>query len=430
MMVQNRVKINNNYILSFSMSNYLLYGGGTNLVVSNHQKLFNEHHISYVCVAPFLLHGKKYARFQDYWSLIVDGIYAGVLNTKDLILALNAVNADGAHLLSIHMHHWKNTNLEAFQRITDKFDSSIYMFVHDYSTVCSNFTMLRHGEFCGYGKISEEKCAGCQYYTGSLKNQNEYKKIWNKLKNRLMFVFPSDVALKVWASAYPEYENLCCVIPHQKCIGKYKGNLNNKSSVLNVAFIGSREDYKGWKVFLELYNKEKDKPTFKWFYFGVDDVGVSNIKCVYVDNRQDPMAMLNALRQNNVDVAILWSLCKETYSYTYFECYAANVFVVTDENSGNIAFQVLKNGNGKVVGSATELLNLFDNDITNNVYRFKTEKKTGPQLLLTNDRILECCNSCNLSNAIGEKVINHLKIRSNPLLYLEIFHMKLRKLRK
>lgn len=47
MMVQNRVKINNNYILSFSMSNYLLYGGGTNLVVSNHQKLFNEHHISY-----------------------------------------------------------------------------------------------------------------------------------------------------------------------------------------------------------------------------------------------------------------------------------------------------------------------------------------------------------------------------------------------
>ena len=167
MMVQNRVKINNNYILSFSMSNYLLYGGGTNLVVSNHQKLFNEHHISYVCVAPFLLHGKKYARFQDYWSLIVDGIYAGVLN-----------------------------------------------------------------------------------------------------------------------------------------------------------------------------------------------------------NRQDPMAMLNALRQNNVDVAILWSLCKETYSYTYFECYAANVFVVTDENSGNIAFQVLKNGNGKVVGSATELLNLFDNDITNNVSKY------------------------------------------------------------
>lgn len=109
MMVQNRVKINNNYILSFSMSNYLLYGGGTNLVVSNHQKLFNEHHISYVCVAPFLLHGKKYARFQDYWSLIVDGIYAGVLNTKDLILALNAVNADGAHLLSIHSRQRKET---------------------------------------------------------------------------------------------------------------------------------------------------------------------------------------------------------------------------------------------------------------------------------------------------------------------------------
>ncbi len=44
-------------------------------------KLFNKHGISYVCVAPFLLHGKKYVKFQDYWSLIIDGNYIGVLST-------------------------------------------------------------------------------------------------------------------------------------------------------------------------------------------------------------------------------------------------------------------------------------------------------------------------------------------------------------
>ena len=429
MSIISQVRINNGYILSFSMSNYLLYGGGTNLVVSNHQKLFNKHGISYICIAPFLLHGKRYERFHDYWSLIVDGVYTGVLNTGNLIQALDAVNGEGAQLLSIHIHHWKNTNMEAFQRIVNKYDSSVYMFIHDYSTVCCNFTLLRHGEFCGYGMISEEKCTGCQYYARSFRNRIEYEKIWDKFKKRLRFVFPSDVALKVWTEAYPRYKTLCYVIPHQQCIGTYNENINKISNVLRVAFIGSREDYKGWKVFLELYNKEKKNSAFEWFYFGTDNIDISDIKCVYVDNRRNPMAMLNALRQNRVDVAVLWSLCKETYSYTYFECYAANVFVITNKNSGNIAFQVSKNGNGTVVDSTVELFKLFENEIINSIHIFKSEKERGPQFLSTNESILKCCSPCNLSNIMGEKMIKNFKMRKSLLLYFEIFHMKLIKLR-
>ena len=151
--------------------------------------------------------------------------------------------------------------------------------------------------------------------------------------------------------------------------------MNNTLNKARVAFIGSRENYKGWKVFFELYNKNKGNPNFEWIYFGTDDVNIPNIKCVYVDNRQNPMAMLNALRQNSVDVAILWSLCKETYSYTYFECYAANVFVLTNKNSGNISFQVSKNGNGAVLESTAELFNLFENEIINSVIHLKQERK-------------------------------------------------------
>lgn len=425
-----QVRINNGYILSFSMSNYLLYGGGTNLVVSNHQKLFNKHDISYICVAPFLLHGKRYERFQNYWSLIVDGIYKGVLKTENLIQALDAINREGAQLLGIHIHHWKNTNLEAFQQITDKLDSSVYMFIHDYSTVCCNFTLLRQGEFCGYGMISEERCARCQYYAESLRNHIEYEKIWDKQKSRLKFVFPSEVAQQVWTAAYPKYKNLCCVIPHQKCIGNYNGNMSSTSNSLRVAFIGSREDYKGWEVFLELYNKEKKSASFEWYYFGTDNIGDSNIKCVHVDNRRDPMAMLNALRQNRVDVAVLWSLCKETYSYTYFECYAANVFVLTNKNSGNIAYQVSQNGNGTVVDSTAKLFDLFENEIINSVHMFKIGKKHGPQFLLTNESILKCCSSQKPSNIMKKNMSYHIKLKQSLLLCLEVFYMELRKLRK
>lgn len=38
-----------------------------------------------------------------------------------------------------------------------------------------------------------------------------------------------------------------------------------------------------------------------------------------------------------IDCVILWSNCPETYSYVYFECFAANTFILANSLSGNIA---------------------------------------------------------------------------------------------
>lgn len=386
-------KIYSRFVLSFSMSNYLIYSGGTNLAVSSHQKLFNANEISYVCIVPFLFHGKKFELFKDYWSLIIDGNHSGVYNTLHIIQIIKKIEEDGATLAGIHIHHWKNTDFNLFQKILDTVNGPVYMFIHDYSTVCPNFTLLREGEFCGYGELTKERCHDCEYYLNALNKKNIYEGIWNKLQSRIWFVFPSEVAKDVWLSAYPQYKNMCSVIPHQSPTGLYCGNMGETKTKLNIAYIGSREFYKGWDLFLDLYNKKKEDRSFEWFYFGTDKIKINGIKSIYADNRADPLSMVKALRSNKIDVALLWSLCKETYSYTYFECYSANTFVLTNINSGNVALQVERNRNGIVFDSADSLINFDNEELKRKLDTYKLGKSRGPETLSTNKRILDCISS-------------------------------------
>ena len=70
-------------------------------------------------------------------------------------------------------------------------------------------------------------------------------------------------------------------------------------------------------------------------------------------------AMIKALRKNKIHIVVLFSCCPETYSYTYHEATAAGCYIVTNDESGNIAYMVDKNGNGIVLKNSTESLYQF-----------------------------------------------------------------------
>lgn len=410
------------------MSNYLLYGGGTNATVLKHQKFYNANKISYVCLTPFLVHGKRISKLIDYWSVIIDGEQEGVFKTSHVIHFFEMLNGVGGKLIAVHIHHWKQINFDKFQQIICTLNAPVYMFIHDYSTVCCNFTLLHENKFCGYGELTPAKCNGCTFYSKALEKKDEYIYIWNMLQERLHFIFPSEVAKKVWDSAYPQFHHLGTTISHQICDGVYDGNMGSMKEKLNIAYVGSREQYKGWGVFLKLYSLKKHDLRFRWFYLGTDEIETDGIKHIYVDNTKDSMAMLKALRTNQIDVAILWSLCKETYSYTYFECYASNVFVITSAGSGNIAYKVKENGNGLVIASEEELYGLFAQKLYAEVEIFKTGNIRGPETLLTNEKILNCGVHFNA----GEKIVIKKRcggILEQGLYVLEKFVLLLKKLR-
>jgi hypothetical protein len=88
--------------------------------------------------------------------------------------------------------------------------------------------------------------------------------------------------------------------------------------------------------------------------------GVNNIPVSFLE--EGPDAMVKALRKHQIDIAFLWSIWPETYSFTLHEAFASGCFVVTNSLSGNIAEQIKGGSRGIVFRDEAEMLKFF-NDV-------------------------------------------------------------------
>ena len=403
--------VHRNYILAISMSNPTIYGGGTNSAVINYQRLYNENNLGYISISPYILRGRKLKIFNTKWSVVIDGKQLGVFDTTELNNLLSKLHDCGCEMLEIHFHHGMNLDFQELNRILERHDANIIFFVHDFYSICVNFTMRdEKGEYCGNSGINKQKCRNCGFFCKAKSNAEKYAEIWEKYKKRIMIVFPSEVAKRVWLSAYNGFEEKSVIVPHQKWVGQYE--LNKEVNIpFRIAFVGACEEYKGWEVFQKVFSELKYNKLFEWYYFGKSEVNIKGINTVFVDNRSEETSMINCLRAYNIDAAIMWSLCQETYSFTYHECTASNVYIITGRKSGNIAEQIVLNGNGVVLNSEEELRFFFENRFESEVERFKRNGFYGPMKLEFNNILV---NNSSLNTVKTDQDINY-KFSGNNL---------------
>jgi hypothetical protein len=70
--------------------------------------------------------------------------------------------------------------------------------------------------------------------------------------------------------------------------------------------------------------------------------------------------MRDELERLGVDAALVWSLCRETFSFTAYEATAAGAAVVTGPDSGNVAAFVAAGGHGLVLPDEPALMTAFE----------------------------------------------------------------------
>jgi hypothetical protein len=75
---------------------------------------------------------------------------------------------------------------------------------------------------------------------------------------------------------------------------------------------------------------------------------------------ESPFAMRQAIEALEVDAAMVWSLCRETFSFTAYEAAAAGAAVFTGPDSGNVAAFVAAGGHGQVLPDEAALAALFE----------------------------------------------------------------------
>jgi len=375
-----------NFILSISFGNFLKGNGGTDLAISEQMKIFNDKGISYVQIAPIKPGNDIYSKL---YTIVLDGHFYGI-DTLNGIIRLLIFNNDHI-LVSVfinHLNKWRFNDLINILNSTG--EVPIYYFLHDFYTICQNGNFLRNGnEFCGFEKPSKKKCSGCVFYNQT--TITKYKSIFLMYYKRLHFVAPSEFVKNAWLITYPEYNSKITVIPHQVPISN-NNIFPSIEETVNIAYVGALRPYKGSKVW-EVFQKlcvTRNLP-YNLFCLSKDSSHAENVKNIKVNVTQNnPCAMVDALKKNNIAIVFLCSACPETYSYTYQEAHAANAFVITLRDSGNIAYQVEKNSNGKVLDNTQQILDYFSDvhKVVTDLKEFQNRGKLGPFTFETNKEML------------------------------------------
>lgn len=377
------------YILSIGINDYRITLGGVNKVILAHQEMFRKNGYEYIYIYPAWKKKNQY----EYWKIIINNHYIRVKNTANLLHYLYHLQSSGHKCAEIHVHHLMKVSLRHLDKLLSQIQSPIKFYIHDYFTICPSIKMLRDDtEFCGCEQMSPTKCRQCKYYADGKESNMKVRKFIQKYAQRTTFIVPSHSAKAHWLKAYPQYKDKIQIIYHQIYKGHYDGNHHKieDGKAIKVAYIGEPLPSKGWDIWKKIIAANPDG-RYQFYYLGSSDIKLKDVENVNVDFRKKIDAMTTALREHDIDCILLWSICAETYSYTYYEGVSANAFIITNKNSGNIAYQTAAHKNGLVLDTPEEVVRLFRNygHLRCLINDYKAEKVNGPDKLVENPEILK-----------------------------------------
>lgn len=390
------IKMQKDYVIAISFVNYLNDKTGVAKVLLAHQLMYNAKGISYVdlySVKKNILNDRimLFCKF----GLIIDGEFKGIYQMSQIIHMLYKWQNDGKELLDIHVHHFLYTRTGLVDDLLKACSGTpIKVYLHDYYNVCSCYTLLKNGkQYCGGNGFSDSTCAGCKSTKINKRIQPRLHHIFRDKLDRIMFISPSETTKIIFTNFYPEYKDKVIVIPHQKYNERYKGNLEIlvANEKIKIAFLGMPRIHKGWGVWSNLIEKFSNK-NYEFIVFNSSDDNYNGMKKVKIGfSKNNLNAMADALRQYKVHIVLLWALWPETYSYTCFEAFSSNAFIITNKISGNITDVVQLNRNGLVLNSEEELMELLGNEnkLRRLINTFRYETTGGPADLHENNEIVE-----------------------------------------
>lgn len=331
-------------ILSVSHSDAKVCIAGTERVIRSEQGLFLENGVSYLHIFP-----KQYAGHSAFkwFGLRADGHWIGYLTASQLSHLWPILELLGIRISFIHFHHLLGTGPKTATEIIENLTSPARFFIHDYYSVCTQFNLMFDDKtYCDGPPLGSVTCGDCKH---GFARANHFEQFNSLLSSRCdEFIAPSAISAREWSKSYPHLRDKLQIVSHLREVSRAPILRNNDvTSPIRIAYVGYEAKTKGidtWKRFIE---RVRD-PAFECYHLGQASYYSSQVEYVSVLNADNPHAMADALHEHEIDVAFLWSIWPETYSFTALESLYAGSFIVTNTDSGNVAKLVLETGNGIV----------------------------------------------------------------------------------
>ncbi|MDP2212210.1 hypothetical protein, partial [Phenylobacterium sp.] len=264
-----------------------------------------------------------------------------------------------------------------------------WFWVHDFASVCASYHLLRNDVAdCGAPPVGSAACGVCVYGEHRQFHLDEHERLFRALE--ISVAAPSQAALDTWrrGAGLPAVKTV--VAPLARLSPRQAETPDPAAAApaerpFRFAFPGLPSGLKGWSIFRDLVLRFAEDPRYEFLHLARDPASGLPLSFHPVTVSQaNPRAMQAMLETLDVDAVMIWSLCRETFSFTTHEAAAAGAAILTGPDSGNVAAFVQATGLGEVIADETALFELFE---SGEVLRFSRRQRAPAPADLTFSRL-------------------------------------------
>lgn len=295
-------------------------------------------------------------------GVLVNGRFAGEFRTTTIEEVLASVAGAGKSFnkKTLAIHSLLGHNVPALTSILQSMGvRGGYFWVHDFASICAGHNLLRNDvEFCNAPPPNSGACSVCVFGKRRTHQVDDHRYLFERIP--MTVVAPARKTLDTWSKAttLPAVDRI--VHPHAVLQPRRAENAAT-AGPLRVALLGFPHPHKGWPVFRDLAIHLRKDLRYRFYHLGkghVPDLPITYTEVsVDVNGRND---MVAAVEELGIDVAIIWSLCAETFCFTAYEAIAGGAAVVTTKNSGNLTKVVEETGKGITLADERALTEFFE----------------------------------------------------------------------
>jgi hypothetical protein len=344
--------------ITFSHDDYSANVGGVQLCLQREDariaELGRDHlHLYPVVAWPVVRTAAEPGPLGVLWNGRRVGVFRGRDVAKVLRKAAGAVQP-GARSFAVHslLGHAADETIDIVQAAGLE---AGYFWLHDFASLCAGFHLLRNDvEDCGAPPPDSTACGICLYGPMRGRHLDEHGRLFDRLD--LTVVSPSAPTLELWRQrwSFPTAGEI--VHPHATLFPRGPAPKARRGP-FRLAFAGLPVAHKGWPIFQELALKYADDPRYAFLHLGSRTPPGAAVEFHPVSvTAANPWAMQDALEAAQADAVLIWSLVRETFSFTAYEAAASGAAVVTGPDSGNVAAFVQATGHGVVLPDEAALV--------------------------------------------------------------------------
>jgi hypothetical protein len=346
--------------ITFSHDDYIAHVGGLQLCVRRESTRVQElglDHLNIHPAAPWPV--TRLAEEAGPLGVILNGERLGVFDPAALIEAMPASPMGARRSFAIHslLGHSPDQTADILAAAGL---SAGWFWLHDFASLCASFHLLRNDvEDCAAPPSGSPACAVCGYRTLRTRHLEAHGRLFERLT--LTVAAPSRATLDLWLARSDLPHAGTVIIPHAKLESTGPVTQPSPPRPLRIAHLGMPSPLKGWAVFRDLAETFAHDARYQFVQLGGRaEPGAPVEFHKVVVSEAEPEAMQAAVAGQDIDIALIWPLCRETFSFTAYEAVAGGAAVITGPDSGNVAAFAAEPGVGQVLSGEAALKAAFE----------------------------------------------------------------------